>query len=225
MATDNAFTEEQIAGLTNALRGRSGRSRSRAVADLAGVDFERFERQPQVALLLAAMNAPALRDRARDSLARVLSGLDDSEIARLHPEERLALRHSLALAKPYLHADFLLAAVHTLFQLGDVDALPDLERLIERATITKTTTRKITLGYGIESQISYSFQGTPEEVHAMNRVRTAAHVACERLRLLAEQMAPAAKLLRPAVAPAPEQLVRPASATCSDSEHLVRPEP
>jgi hypothetical protein len=200
----NVFTEEHIATLTGQLRSRRGRAR--AVGELASADFEQFERPPRVALLLAALNAPVLRDRARDSLVRALWGLDDADLERLGEKERSALRNSLTLAIPHLHADYLVAAVKILRRLNDTEAIHDLEQLIEHLKVSS------------DQALSW------EEYTAENRVRTAANVACKRLKLLAEQMVPTATLLRPAPAPGQEELLRPASSGRSNPDELLRPE-
>src|SRR5437868_1110777 len=60
------LTEQSLVDLTGRLRSHVGWIRSRAAAELRETDFEEFERPPRTSLLLAALNAPALRDRARD---------------------------------------------------------------------------------------------------------------------------------------------------------------
>jgi hypothetical protein len=224
MARAKVFTEEQIADLTNQLR--SGWVRGRTVKALADTDFEQFEQPLRMAFLLAALNATALRDRARDSLARVLRGLDDAELASLGPEERLALRRSLELARPHLHADFLVAVANTLLHIGDTNAVRDLERLVQRSTISSEKSVQADGDYGpVITKWVRTFEGRWDEERDMSRVRTAAHVACERLKLLAEQATSDGNLLHAASAPESEQLVRPASAGRREPEDLLRPEP
>jgi hypothetical protein len=218
-ARDKRFTEEQIAELTNQLRSRSRGVRDRATFRLAGVDLEQFERPPRVSLLLAALNSQELQDRARDSLARVLRGLDDAKLLRLGQDERNALRQSINLRKPHRHAEFLVEVVRTLLHLGDTGAILGLERLVERSAIRKKWSTPLRYD---SSHIMTTFEGAYDEEHAMHRVHNAAHTACERLRLLAEKVAQGATLLHPASAPEDEQLVRPASTSTSDPDQLLR---
>ena len=219
------FTQEQILDLTLRLRSRWAWARGRAAYELADADFEQLERPPRLGLLLAALHAKALRGKAEESLARVLRGLDEDELAMLGGKERQTLRRLLSEPKPYLHSDFLIAVVHVLVRLEDMDSLSDLERLVERSTISQYVTRE-RRGYwtrGLNKEIVRSFEGTYDEEHSMRRVRSAANVACEQLRRLAEQPELGTTLLHPASSPESEELLRPATTFNSEPDRLLRP--
>ncbi len=221
---NRAFTAEYIADLADRLRDRLWWVRNRAAHDLTDIDLEQFERPPRLGLLLAALNAPTLRVRAQESLTRVLRGLDDDELARIGEQDCHHLRQCLDLGKPHLHADFLIAVVRVLVRLEDRGAKPGLDRLLERTTISSYKIR-LPAGTGIvQERTVRTFEGTIEEEHNLRRVRSAAHVACEQLRRLADCAAPARILLQPAFPPEPEELLRPASITASDPETLLRPD-
>jgi hypothetical protein len=117
------------------LRSRAGWTRHPAVEELADLDFEQLDRPPQLALLVAALNAPELRGRARDSLARVLRGLDDEQLEQIGREGRRQLRASIKPCKPHVHAEFLVEVARALLRLEDVAAVPDLDRLVVDSTI------------------------------------------------------------------------------------------
>jgi hypothetical protein len=113
MPTGERFTSNHMEQLARHLRSHLSWVRQPTVEELAEVDFEQFERPPQLSLLIAALNAPELRDRSRDSLARVLRGLEAEDLQRFGPDERRMLRESIKWSKPYLHADYLVEVAHT----------------------------------------------------------------------------------------------------------------
>jgi len=219
-----AFTSEYIADLADRLRDRLWWVRNRAAHELTDIDLEQFERPPRLGLLLAALNAPALRVRAQESLTRVLRGLNAEELTRVGEQECHNVRQCLDLDKPHLHADFLIAVVHFLVRLEDTGAKPGLNRLLARTTISSYKIR-LPAGTGIvQERTVRTFEGTREEEHNLRRVRSAAHVACEQLRRLADSADPAKNLLQPAFPPEPQQLLRPASTATSDPDTLLRPD-
>ena len=57
----------------------------------------------------------------------------------------------------------------------------------------------------------------------MRQVRTAAHAALERLKLLAEKQPAEPTLLRPASRPESDQLLRPAGPATTPTDLLLRP--
>ena len=215
-------TSEQIAEWIDRLRSRFAWTRAQAVEELVEVDFERLERPPQVSLLLAAMNAPELRDKAPESLTRVLRGLEPEEHDLIDHDARHSLRKSIRLSKPHRHADFLVEVSSCLLRLRDFEAIPLLENLVERCIIRQHMAEKHGRGWGTTRNIERGFRGYPAEEHDVRRVRSAAHVACERLKLMAETAAAGGTLLHPELRPDPEDLLRPAIHSHSDPEHLLR---
>jgi hypothetical protein len=152
---------------------------------------------------------------------RVLADVENIDPEQFGPLERWSLRTSLDRESPHRHADFLIAVARTLLYIEDVVSVPHLEKLVERSTVSKKYVREAGDLYSGETRLAPVFKGTPEEAEQMRRVRSAANVACERLKMLAEKAAPSATLLRPVN---PEtKLLRPASASRSQADHLLRP--
>jgi len=212
-----------IVNLVRVLGHRAPWIRRPAVEALLNADFEEFERPPRLDVLLGAMNAPELRDRARDSITRVLRGMAHGDPAYIGSEERRALRSAINLSRPQTHADFLVEASNTLLRIRDTEAIPVLEKLVERTTIRQYVAEEYRPRQGTTRRLARSFEGTPAEEHDVRRVRSAAHVACERLKLIAEKGATFADLLHPAMAPEEDALLRPAGCHESDPDHLLRP--
>lgn len=224
MDDDSGFPDDHVAELTRRLHSRLGWVRHPAVEELADVDFEPFEQPPRLALL-AAMNAPELRDRARDSLARVLRAMEPDDLRQIGPEERRILRASIKWSRPQAHADYLVEVAQMLLRLGDTDAIHVLDNLVERSTIRQYMVEEYHKGQGTTRRVERSFRGSHAEEREVRRVRSAAHVACERLRLLGKKLAPGGTLLHPASAPESEELLRPAGNPAVDPSHLLHPSP
>jgi hypothetical protein len=223
MTTGVLLSDEQIIEFTRQLRRRARFARQAAVEVLANVAFDQFARPDRLALLLAALNTSELRDKARESLTYALRGMDEAQLASLRPDERRALRLSIAKALPHQHAEFMIAVVRALLHSGDLEAIPALASLMERSAISRRVVRRYANGWGYRSDVVVSFEGTREEEHDTRQVHTATHVAYERLTLLAEQLATKGNLLVPASSPDDDTLVRPASASSSEDANLLRP--
>lgn len=222
MPDSSGFSDGHFSELARMLRSRLVWVRHPAVEELAGIDFEQIERPPQLRLLLAAMNAPELRDKARDSLTRVLSGIIAEDLKQIGFGERQMLRAAVKTSSPLLHPDFLIAVSHTFDRLGDTEAIPTLEHLVDRSTIAKPVQRTpLPWTVGVYAPPEPAEPSEAEKTE-MRRVRSAAHVACERLRLLAETPTPGGALLHPASAPEPDELLRPAGNPATDSSLLLR---
>lgn len=193
--------------------------RRKAIAQLQSAGLEMYERPPRIGLLLAALRVESLRNNAADSLARVLRELRDRRTDIISAGERSALRQSLELDKPQNYAEFIIQVTRMLLRLSDLDAIPHLERLVERTTIRWVTATPML--YREQPQVIRSFEGTKEEVRNMHRVNAAARAALERLTVIMQREISGHGLLRPTSKPPVENLVTPASGWETKPDNLL----
>lgn len=216
------MTNEQIKRMIARLNSRWCWVGRRAAADLVETNLDQLEGLSSIDLLVSAVRFPAIRARALGSLGRRLSVLNDEQFKDLSGNTRVAIRRSIGFAAPLRDADFLVSVSKFLLRHSDVDAIPYLELLVECSTIKRQYEYRA-YGRGVlAKEYVSSFDGSRDDQLEMNRVRAAAHVALERLRLLARKNQTCTDLLRPALAPDADRLMRPASNKESKSAHLVR---